>query len=166
MFHSDHKSNLFIDCAVMNVCPEFLYRLIIGVMPQSDDLPLSHYCIYYREVAYTPPPPFTQRGLILMLRQLKLTAFLAILLVSTGYKYWFSNKKFGVSCIILFSQNFNIAFQMCINKKQICKCRPCNVQIMILLFQKFLECSIDLQVKYLCSHTNAITWASLVSLGT
>jgi hypothetical protein len=30
---------------------------------------------------------------------------------------------------------------MCINKKQICKCHPCNVQIIILLFQKFLECT-------------------------
>jgi hypothetical protein len=31
---------------------------------------------------------------------------------------------------------------MCINKKQICQCRPCNVQIMILLFQQFLECEV------------------------
>jgi hypothetical protein len=77
----------------------------------------------------------------LMLRQLKYPASLAVF-------YWFqqdTNSEFQVRNTELLEPYFfhnisNQVFQMYINKKQISKCRPCNVQIMILLFQKFLEC--------------------------
>jgi hypothetical protein len=63
----------------MKVFIGFLDRLKKEVICQAVDLPLS-YCY----ISFTPPK---QQGLILMLPQLKLPAFLAILLVSTGYKY-------------------------------------------------------------------------------
>jgi hypothetical protein len=45
-----------------------------------------------------------------------------------------------------FQHTVNPMFQISINKIQISKCRPCNVQIMILPCQKFLPCTVPLTV--------------------
>jgi hypothetical protein len=76
------------------------------------------------------------------------TAEISSFQLSRPHFCWFqqdTNSNFQVRNIELlvpyfFHNIYNQVFQMYISKKQISKCRPCNVQIMILLFQKFLEC--------------------------
>jgi hypothetical protein len=76
------------------------------------------------------------------------TAEISSFQLSWPYFCWFqqdTNSDFQVRNIELLVPYFfhNISNQlvlMYINKKQISKCRPCNLQKMILLFQKILEC--------------------------